>query len=349
MSTFDWMAAQADLSPVALTVRAQAISPDDRGNLSYTEFFPNREVPSVDLKDITSLDRRAAADRREWNAPGRYIPMLTPQQREISMVPIEAYDKIEEKEMQKLAEGAFGNAAIIQKVIGADIPSRVDELVRSIYRRIELDTMTAWANGYIRQYNPQQGAYYEASFGFSASRLTTAGTAWNATASAYDAFIAWYLDASDLVGGGEGVLLRRATLNAILEDAPDLANGVKMNITQLATRVQQDLGEAFTFVINENQLDIFDDGGMAVTRTKVWPAQKVAVIPSGRMVGVIANAPVKRAMDLANTESQAGINQNGVVVFHFESNNGKELTIEAQKNAMPIPDEQKVAVIDAGV
>jgi hypothetical protein len=349
MSTFDWMAAQADLSPVALTVRAQAISPDDRGNLSYTEFFPNRDVPSVDLRDITSLDRRAAADRREWNAPGRYIPMLTPQQREISMVPIEAYDKIEEKEMQKLAEGAQGNAAIIQRVIGADLPSRVDELVRAIYRRLELDSMTAWANGYIRQYNPQQGGYYEASFGFSNTRLTTAGTAWNAAASAYDAFIAWYLDAADLVGGAEGVVLRRATLNAILEDAPDLANGVKMNITQLASRVQQDLGEAFTFIVNENQLDVFDDGGMAVTRTKVWPAQKVAVIPTGRQVGVTANAPVKRAMDLANTESSAGISTRGVVVFHFESNNGKELTIEAQKNAMPIPDEQRVAVIDAGV
>jgi len=349
MSTFDWMAAQAELSPVALTVRAQAMSPDDLGNLSYTAFFPNRDVPSVDLKDITSLDRRAAADRREWNAPGRYIPMLTPQQRELSMVPIEAYDKIEEREMQKLAEGAFGNAAIIQRVVGADIPSRVDELVRSINRRLELDAMTAWANGYIRQYNPQRGDYYEASFGFSNTRLTTAGTAWNVVANAYDAFVTWYLDASDLVGGGEGVLLRRATLNEILEDAPDLANGVKMTITQLATRVQQDIGSAFKFVINENQLDVFNDGGTAVTRTKVWPAQKVAVIPSGGQVGVTANAPVKRAMDLANTQSDAGINTRGVVVYHFESNNGKELTIEAQKNAMPVPDEQRVAVIDAGV
>lgn len=349
MSTFDWMGAVAELSPVALTVRAQAISPNDRGNLSYDTFFPNRDVPSVDLKDITSLDRRAAADRREWNAPGRYIPMLTPQQRDISMVPIEAYDKIEEKELQKLGEGTFGNDAIVQKVIGADIPSRVDELVRTIYRRLELDSMTAWANGYIRQFNPQRGDYYEASFGFSATRLTTAATAWNVVANAYDAFVAWYLDASDLVGGGEGVLLRRATLNEILEDAPDLANGVKMNITQLATRVQQDLGQNFTFVINENQLDSFDDGGTAVTRAKVWPAQKVAVIPSGRMVGVTANAPVRRAMNLANTQSDAGINVRGVSVYYFGSNDDKELTIQAQKNAMPIPDEQKVAVIDAGV
>ncbi len=349
MSTFDWMQAERNLSPVALTVRAQAISPDDQGNLSYTEFFPNRDVPSVDLKDITSLDRRAAADRREWNAPGRYIPMLTPQQREISMVPIEAYDKIEEKELQKLAEGTFGNDAIVQKVIGADIPSRVDELVRTIYRRLELDSMTAWANGYIRQFNPQRGDYYEASFGFSNTRLTTAATAWNVVANAYDAFVAWYLDASDLVGGGEGVLIRRATLNEILADAPDLPNGVSMNISDLPNRIARDIGQSFRFVINENQLDVFNDGGTAVTRTKVWPAQKVAVIPTGRTVGIAANAPVRRAMNLANTAQDAGINVRGVSVYYFGSNEDKELTIVAQKNAMPVPDEQKVAVIDAGV
>jgi hypothetical protein len=344
------MALQQELSPVALTVRAQAVSPDDRGNLSYTDFFPNRDVPSVDLKDITSLDRRAAADRREWNAPGRYIPMLTPQQREISMVPIEAYDKIEEKEMQKLMEGAFGNAAIIQQVVGADIPSRVEELARTIYRRLELDSMTAWANGYIRQYNPQRGDYYEASFGFSNTRLTTAITAWDDPGvNAYDEFLAWYHDANDLIGGAEGVLLRRATLLAILEDAPLLPNGVKMTISQLPDRVQQDLGAAFSFVVNENQLDVFNDGGTAVTRTKVWPAQKVAAIPTGRTVGVTANAPVRRAMDLANTESAAGINIRGVSVYYFESNDAKELTIQAQKNAMPVPDEQKISVIDAGV
>lgn len=349
MSTFDWLATEQELSPAALTVRAQAIPPNDQGNLTFDQFFRAQDVPSVDLKDIVSLDRRAAADRREWNAPGRYIPLLTPAQRELSMVPVEAYDKIEEKEMQRLMEGTLGNAAIVQKVVGADIPSRTDELVRAINRRLELDAMTAWALGYIRQYNPQRGDYYEASFGFSNTRLTTAGTAWNAVASAYDAFIAWFLDAADLVGGAEAVLLRRATLNEILADAPDLLGGVKMNISQLADRISQDLGQAFSFVVNENQLDVFDDGGTAVTRTKVWPAQKVAIIPTGRTVGIMANAPVRRAMELSNLIPDAKINVRGVSVYHYESNNGRELTIEAQKNAMPVPDEQKVAVIDAGV
>lgn len=350
MSTFSWIQAEEELSPAALTVRAQTISPNDTGMLSWDQFLPRRDVDSVDLKDITTLDRRPAADRREWNARGRYIPLLTPAQREMSMVPIEAYDKIEEKEMQKLAEQTRGNTQIVQSVIGSDIPSRVDGLALADYRRLEIDAMSAWALGTITQRNPQTGATYAASFGFSGSRVTTAGTAWNDNSvNAFDLFIAWVLDGVDLIGPADGAMMRRATLNAILADAPDLPMGVASNISRLADQVQEQLGFAFRFVINENSLDVFDDGGTAVTRTKVWPAQRVALIPAGNMVGVTAFAPVRRAMELSNQVPEAGIDVRGVTVYHEEANGGRELTIEAQLNAMPVPDEQKVYVINAGV
>lgn len=351
MSTFSWIQQEQTLSPVALTVRAQTISPNDTGALSWDRFFPRRDVDSVDLRDVTTLDRRPVADRREWNARGRYIPMLTPATRDMSIVPIEAYDKIEEREMQKLAERSLGgNAAVIQNVIGANIPDRTDELVRADLRRLEMDAMSAWANGYIRQYNPQQGAYYQASFGFSGSRLTTAGTAWNdASVNAFDLFIAWILAGVDLVGPVDGAVMRRATLNAILADAPDLPMGVSSNVTQVVNQVQEQLGFGFQIIVNENSLHVFDDGGTAYTATKVWPAQKVALVPAGGMVGATAFAPVRRAVELSNQVPGAGIDVRGATVYHEEANGGRELTLEAQLNAMPIPDEQKVYVIDAGV
>jgi Phage major capsid protein E len=350
MSTFSWIQEEQELSPVALTVRAQTISPNDQGRLSWDIFFPRRNVDSVDLKDITTLDRRPAADRREWNTRGRYIPLLTPAQREMSMVPIEGYDKIEEKELQKLAEQTRGNDAIIQRVIGSSIPERTDTLVEADYRRLELDAMSAWGNGYIRQFNPQQGAYYQASFGFSNTRLTTAGTAWNdAGISAWDAFLTWVAAGVDLVGPIDGALMRQATFNAILADAPDLPNGASAVAGDLASLATRQLGFDFRFVINENSVDVFDDGGTAVTRTKVWTAHKVAAIPAGNQVGVSAFAPVRRAMELSNQVPEAGIDVRGVTVYHEEGNGGRELTIEAQLNAMPIPDEQRVYVIDAGV
>lgn len=350
MADFTWMAQVEELSPTALTVRAQALSPNDNGRLVWDVFFPRANVDSVNLTDVTTLDDRPAADRREWNARGRLIPVLTPAQRKLRIVPIEAYDKIDELEMQTLMEGTRGNSAIVQNVIGVRIPDRTDRLAMSCYRRLELDAMQAWATGTIVQRNPQNAAQtWTASFGFSAGRVQTAGTAWNAAANAYDEFLAWYEDGIEAVGPGEGAVMRLATFREILADSPDLPNGVKMTRAQLAERVQQDIGQPFQFFVIENSLDVFDDGGTAVTRTKVWPAEQVAFVPAGREVGRTAFAPVIRAMELSNLVPEAGIDVQGVTIYHDPDNGGRELEIDAQLNAIPIPDESKEFVIDAGV
>src|ERR1043166_3596926 len=350
MADFTWMAQVEELAPAALTVRAQTLSPNDNGRLLWDVFFPPVKVDSVNLQDITTLDDRPAADRREWGARGRLIPVLTPAQRKLRMVPIEAYDKINELEMQTLMEGAFGNNQIVQEQIGVRIPDRTDRLAMACYRRLELDAMQAWATGTIVQRNPQNASQtFTASFGFSSSRLQTAGTAWNAAASAYDEFVAWYEDGIEAVGPGEGAVMRLATLREILADAPDLPNGVKMTRAQLADRVSQDIGQPFQFFIIENSLDVFDDGGTAVTRTKVWPADQVGWFPAGKEVGRAAFAPVVRAMELSQQVPEASIDVQGVTIYHDSGNGGRELEIDAQLNAIPIPDESKEFVIDAGV
>ena len=129
MANFAWMAQVAALSPAALTVQAQTLSPNDNGRLLWDLFFPRVNVNSVRLSEINTVDDRPAADRREWNARGRLIPVLTPAQRKLEMVPIEAYDKIDELEMQYLMEGTFGaNQAIIEQQIGVRLPARTDRL-----------------------------------------------------------------------------------------------------------------------------------------------------------------------------------------------------------------------------
>lgn len=348
---FTWMAHVEELAPAALTVRAQTLSPNDNGQLVWDIFFPRADVPSVNLHDITSLDDRAAADRREWNARGRLIPRLTPAQRKMTMVPIEGYDKIDELEMQFLMEGTRGNQQIVQDEIRVSIPDRTDDLAMTVYRRLELDAMSAWSTGTIIQRNPQNAAQtFTASFGFPSGRLQTAGGGgWDAATNAYNEFLAWYEDGIEAVGPGEGAVMRLATFREILADAPDLAGGVQMTRAQLAERVQQDTGSPFQFFILENSLDVFDDGGTARTRTKIWPAEQVAFVPAGRAVGRTAFAPVQRAMDLSNLVPEAKIDVRGVTIFHFADNGGRELEIDAQLNAMPLPDESKFWVIDAGV
>lgn len=348
---FEWIEQLFDLSPVALTVRVQALDPDDTGKLMWDMFFPRRDVDSVDLSDVLTLDDRPAADRREWNGPGRLVPVQTPTVRDISMVPIEAYDKISEKEMQSLTERFIGNATLIANQIGVQIPQRADRLAMACYRRLELDAFQAWLAGTITQRNPQDASKtYTASFGIDTGRIQTAATAWNDPGvNAYDEFLAWVEDGIDEVGPVAGAMMRLATLKAIQADAPDLGNGVTMTRAQLASRLQDDLGSPFQLFVNENSVDVFDDGGTAKTRTKIWTAEKVALIPQGNAVGYSGFAPVRRAFELSAQVPEAGIDVRGVTIYHDPHNAGKELEIDAQLNALPVPDEELIWVIDAGV
>lgn len=351
---FTWLAKEDELSSAALTVRAQTISPNDQDRLLWDAFFPRRNVDSTKLSEISTLDFRPVADRREWNQRGRAVPLKTPPRRDLEMVPVESYFTIDEEELQKLAERSLStNAEIFRRIIGARIPDRTDELVRADYRRLEIDCMTAWALGQIVAKNPQDGTTQTVSFGFDAGRYQTAGTAWSdGGVNAYDEFLAWAEDGVDSIGPIRGVTMRLATFKAIQADAPNQipgTTGITPTRAQVEQRVSDDLGVPFRFFIVENSLDVFNDGGTAYTRTKVWPAQRVALVPAGNAVGYAAFAPVYRAMELARQVPGAGIDIRGVTVYHDAANAGRELTVEAQLNAMPVPDEQKMWLINAGV
>jgi hypothetical protein len=352
MASLNWIATAERLQPALLTVQAQQLAPNDQGNLLWDVFFTRQDVDSVDLDTLTSLDYRPTADRREWNAPGRRIPILTPDTRKVSMVPIEANFVIDEKEMQKLGERVQGNAQLLQEAIGATIPRRVDMIAMACWRRHEVDTFGAWANGQIVQRNPENAAQtFTMSFGFSSARYTTAGTAWNDPGvNAYDLFMAWLQDAEQLVGPVRGAVLRLKILKAILADAPDLPNGVLMTLTQLEDRIQQDKGTDFEFSVVENTVDIFDDGGTAKTRTNVWPAGKIAAVPAGGKVGTAAFAPVLRAWEVADQiPDDVAFNVRGVTVFPEVQNSGKRAEFQAQLNSLSVPNEQLLFVTATGV
>lgn len=348
MPDFTWMAAEEDLSPAALTVRAQTISPNDDGALLWDGFMPRVDVDSTKIADITNLDIRVVADRREWNQRGRYIPLETPDTREIEFVPIESYFKLEEKEMNRVMTEVRGNQDLFRQIIGARIPQRTDGLASANFRRLEFDVFEAWALGQVTQKNPQTGGLYVLSYGFDATRYQTAGTAWNAAANAYDEFIAWLEDSVNAVGPIQGAMMRLATMKEIQLDAPGAADG-RVTRAALEDLISDEMGTPFRFYINELSHDTFNDGGTAKTRTKVWATGRVAVVPAGARVGSSAHAPVLRAYDISQASPQAGIDLRGQTVYHEIGNGGRELTVEAQLNAFPVPDESKLYVINAGV
>lgn len=353
MPYFSWVAQEQELSAAALTVRAQTIPQDDQGRLLWNSFFPRRDVDSIKLNQIAQLDFRPVSDRREWNARGRLIHLRTPNLSEIEMIPVEAYFKVAEREIQELTERTLGNEALFRQIIGASIPDRIDTLAEANFRRIEYEAMRAWALGEITTRNPVTNATETVDFGFDAARYEVAATAWNdAGVNAYDLFLAWLTRAIDLVGPIRGVMLRLATLNAIKADAPNPYSPtatIQMTRAQLAQRIQDELGSEFTFYVNESTVDVYTDGGLATTRTKVWPAEVIAAIPAGETVGYTAFAPVARAFEIARQAPQAEIDVRGQTAFLEVENGGRGLTVECQVNALTIPEEARIATVDAGV
>ncbi len=350
---FNWINTEQLLTNAALTVRAQARSAIDLGLVNSPAFFPRVDARGVKLSDITTLDARPVADRREWNAPGRQIPLAVPSFRDVEMIPVESYFKLEEQEMQKIMEGALGNEAVFRQIVGPDIPTRVDRLVSANIRRIDLDAFRAWALGVITVRNPQgSGADKTVDFQFSSSRYTTP-TAWTGTpttGTAWTQFLTETYNAETLMGATRGAVMRRSTFVAIQYTAPLGTNqAYPLSRAELERRLGEELGHPFTIIVFEDSVDVFDDGGQAYTRTKIWPANRVAWIPDSGIIGSTYYAPTVNGFQMANASPDMAIDVRGMSVVRTVANEGKELSVRCQVNALAVPNEQALYVVNAGI
>ena len=362
MAYFHWVGREAALANANYTVIAQAINPNDDGNLLWDVFFPRRNVPSVKISTLTSLiPKKYTSDRREWNARGRYIPQEFPGTAELEMVPIEDYFKLGEREIQAIEERAGNRVAAGTGVaefineIGINFEDRVIALVQANYRRVEVDCFNAWTNGQVTARNPTTGATYTMSYGLDTTRYQTAAPAWTGGSSgtAYTKFVQWLLDGFDRGVQIAGAMMRLATREAIRASAPNLAlppgSTQAPILADVESRIQDETGTDFRFYTNERTVDIFATAGLATTATKLWPTGVVAVVPAGESVGYSAFAPVARAGEISRAVPEARIDRNGMAVFVESANNGRELTTEAQLNQLPIVDETRIWVIQAGI
>lgn len=347
-----WLTAFAALSPAALTVRAQAVPVNDQGRLYWETYFPRADVQSIRLSDIMTTDFRPVGERRPWDGDGRQLPVKYGDYRNWEMVPIEVWHSIGEYEIQRLSERNGFNEELVRRALGVEIPQRTEMMASAVYRRLELDYIEAWTAGQITVRNPQDGSTQVVSLQLTSGRITTAGTAWNNGAvNGYDELVAWLRTGQDTIGPIEGVRLRRATLSAIEADAPTNLVGMKMTTSEIAQRIGDFIQSPFRFEVIEDHFDRNTGAAQTWTATKNWPAQKVAAIPAGGAVGRSYFAPVLRAAEIVGQAAgvNTGIDLRGVTLFYFGENGGKNLKIQAQLNALPIPDDQRVWVIDAGV
>ncbi len=361
MPLLNWIAAQRELSQVALTVQVQALDPTLQNRLLWDAFMPRRDVDSTDINVLLEeLEVEYTSERREWNARGRPLPARAPGTKRLEMIPIETYFKIYEKEINDLANRFLGNDRLIQQYVQPRIPERTLRLGRANLRRVEKDTFDAWSVGTITRRNPQLGHLAQTfSYGIDPLRYPVKATAWSDVGlNAFNEFIKEIAIADLMIGVTQGCIMRQATWDAIAADATAAISVssvfplLRMTRREVEARIRDEIGRDFTVIIFEDTLTVFLDGGLLNTSTvKRWPAEKIGFIPQANngQVGYNAFAPVNRGYDLSSQVPNAGIDVRGQTVYHEIENGGRGLNVECQVTEMPVPIENLIYVPDVGV
>jgi len=344
---FNWLDQIAALTPANLTIKEQARLAENPLDLRYRVIFPRVPAPSVKLSSISTVDFRPTGGRREWNAQGREIPEKVGPSRDFEMVPINPTHHIDERMMQLLGES--GIEELIRRGIIGSLQTWPTRLADATERQLEKESFEAWYDGLITVMDPKSGSTVTVSMGFDqATTYPTAGTAWSDPGEdAYMNLLAGLQAAQTKFGSVGGARTRRAVIREIVADAPDGPNGLRPTVTSLQDRVREEGFPDVVLTIDERTFDSFTDGGSAHTATKYVPAGKIAYQPANGQVGNTHVAPVTRAYDFLTGGNRSAAN--GVVIFRSEKNDGKTLLIEAQENAIALPEERFVYVEDTGV
>lgn len=340
-------------SAAAMTVRAQAVAAQNPDDLRFDIFFRRTPADSMRISEATERDLRFVAERRPYNTRGIEMPEVFGPMREFLFLPIQVRKTIDEEEIQMLGVPT-DNERMVLELLGTSVPRRVDKMTLADYRRMEVDSFTAWATGQAIAKNYVSKAVALIDLGFDSARYETAATAWDdAGVNAFTEFVAWYRSAIAMTGGGEGVYLSGAVLEAIRADAPDnQLTGLPLGNAELQDIISGQVGSAFRFVTDDRKFDIPDAAATSDTgtvNTRVWPVESVAVIPQGISVGDARFAPVTRASDVVSQIPSAKATSRDVTIVYVPNADGTQFEIQAQLNAYPWPNEQRVAVMDTGI
>ncbi len=344
MALFSFLDSIASLTPANLTIREATRLAENPLDLRYRAIFPRVPTDSIKLSSITTVDFRPIGGRREWNAQGREIPEKLGPAQNFEMVPINPTHHIDERMLQLFGES--GVQELLRRGVIGDLNTWPQRLADASERQLEVEAFEAWFNGQITVMDPKTGVTVTVALGFdAATSYITAGTIWSdAGQDAYDNFLIALQAAQTKMGAIGAVRTRRAVVREIIADAPDGPNGLRPTFSTLQDRIREEGFPEVTLVIDERTYHAPTDGGSAHASANYVPAGKIAFQPQSGVVGNTHVAPVVRAYDFLQGANRSLAN--GVVIFRSEKNDGKTLLIEAQQNALALPDEQKTYVVD---
>jgi hypothetical protein len=344
---FPWLAQFDNLTPLNLTIREATRLADNPLELRYRALFPRVPASSITIKTLTKVDFRPIGGRREWNAQGREIPENLGPTSEFTMVPINPTKHIDELMLQKLGEP--GVQELVQRGVIKAVNDWPTELANAVERQLEAEAFEAWMTGIITVMDPKSGTTVTVSLGFTTAEYPTPGTDWDDPGEdAYVNFLAGLQAAESKFGQPVGgVRTHRTVVNAIVADAPDGALGAAPTQTSLQERIRAEGFPQATLVIDERTYHSWTDGGSATSPAYYVPDGMIGYQPADGMIGNTHDAPVVRAYDFL-TGSNRSLAQ-GVTIFRSEQNSGKTLLIEAQRNAIAMPEAARVYAEDTGI
>jgi hypothetical protein len=145
------------------------------------------------------------------------------------------------------------------------------------------------------------------------------------------------------MGSVGAVRMREGSLMEILADAPAAAGDI-MTLGALQTRMNQEGFGSVVMITDERTYHEPVDGGSDYADTYYVPADGMAFQPANGIVGATHFAPVTRAFDFGIGDGDVD-NVRDFTIFYSEQNSGKTLKIEAQANAITLPNEGSLYVV----
>lgn len=355
LDLFSYLEGIAELMPAAQTVRAQSAVANVE-QLYWDAFFPRNDADSIKITNLVDTDFNPVADRRAWDAEGRLVNPRVGDAEEWEMTPIEAFFSIGEREQNQLLTQTNENVQAALELFGADLPGRIDLIVAACLNRIEMDAFEAWLEGTITVRDPnQENQTITVDLGFASSHYKDYGGAWTNT-DAFGNFIDEVWNAKQEIGSLTGCIMPDYVLDLILQDAESTiqnAGGLTAGVSDIQDAAARKLGQA-NFTINtdiaSNEFDEYQSGGSDTTLQTAWSEGHIAFVPRAGDIGRTEFAPNIRARQVANQDiGPEEIDRNGIAVYYASENDGKRLKCQAQVNALPIPNENRVYVVDSKV
>jgi hypothetical protein len=344
---FDFLAKVESLTLTNLTIREQARLAQNPNETRWKSHAPTRDVDSVDLNEIETIDFRPVADYRSWNAQGREIHEKLGPRFSFSMKPMTATHHIDEERMQKLASPAPEMRQLIERGVIADVNTWPTRLANAVDWGFERAFFQGWVLNTYTVMDPVSGTTVTVARGINSARYVTEGTAWSGAVNAWDRLLFHIGEAQRLFGTAVGGFrIHRSDLAYVIADAPAFGDGTIVTWGNIETALSQQGFGPIRAVIDDRYYDPYNDGGSATTNTLILPQGRVAFFPASGIVGSTPVVPVVRAYNYVDQDRR--VNFRDVVILRTPLNEGRTLLLEAERIGLPVPSEQFTYVINVG-